>query len=108
MPVESAADRAAFFNADEFAVAAVYTPPAGGGAQSVTGILDDKKLFERGADGVNMALRELRFLVLKSAFGAAPLKNGTLAIAAATYRIRAVADWEGAPDGSIYALPLAV
>lgn len=29
MPVESAADRAAFFNTDEFAEAASYTPPGG-------------------------------------------------------------------------------
>lgn len=29
MPVESAADRAAFFNREEFAEAALYTPPVG-------------------------------------------------------------------------------
>jgi hypothetical protein len=32
MSVESAADLAVFFNADEFAKAAVYTPPGGGAA----------------------------------------------------------------------------
>lgn len=35
MPVESAADRAAFFNATEFGLAATYTPPAGAAVQCV-------------------------------------------------------------------------
>lgn len=33
MPVESAADRVAFFNADEFGLAATYTPPGGPAVQ---------------------------------------------------------------------------
>lgn len=39
MPVESAADRAVFFNADEFAKAAVYTAPGVGGAVADCSIL---------------------------------------------------------------------
>lgn len=39
MPVESAADRAALFSSDEFAEAAVYTPP-GGPSVAVSAIVD--------------------------------------------------------------------
>lgn len=40
MPVESAADRAAFLSPDEFGTAATYTP-AGGVAAALTGIFDN-------------------------------------------------------------------
>ena len=45
MPVESADDRAAFFNDDEFGVAATYTPN-GGAASAVTGIFDQPTFME--------------------------------------------------------------
>ena len=42
MPIETAADRAVFLNADEFGASAVYTPAAGGGASDpIAGQFDD-------------------------------------------------------------------
>lgn len=106
MPVETAADLAAFFDADEFAAAAVYTPPGGGAAQTVTGLFDLKAPFAPIGEGANAVIRERRFIVPKSAFAPAPAKNGTLVIDGVPYRVRAVADWEDDPGGTIYALPL--
>ena len=40
MAVETDIERAVFFNADDFAVSATYTP-AGGSATTITGIFDD-------------------------------------------------------------------
>jgi hypothetical protein len=40
MPVESAADRAALFSADDFGEAALYTPPGGGVAVPCTILYD--------------------------------------------------------------------
>lgn len=40
MSIETADDRAVFFDADEFAHAAIYQPAAGGGSMPVTVVLD--------------------------------------------------------------------
>lgn len=40
MPVESAADRLAFLDSDEFAVEATYMPTGGGSTRTVLGIFD--------------------------------------------------------------------
>lgn len=40
MPVETAANRLAFLNTDEFAVEATYTPVAGGASWTIQGIFD--------------------------------------------------------------------
>lgn len=40
MPVETAADRLAFFDTDEFGVEVSYTPAAGGGATTIIGHFD--------------------------------------------------------------------
>lgn len=40
MPVETAADRLTFVNADEFAVEATYTPVAGGASWAIKGLFD--------------------------------------------------------------------
>src|SRR5690349_761340 len=59
MPVESAADRAALFNPDEFGEAAIYTPPAGGSGTACTIVFNRgrEQAFEVMA-GNDTALRE--------------------------------------------------
>ncbi len=42
MPVESAADRAVFFNKDEFGTEASYTLAAGGAAISIDGLFENE------------------------------------------------------------------
>lgn len=41
MPIESAADRAVFVNADEFGTTAVYTPAGGAASDPIAGQFDD-------------------------------------------------------------------
>lgn len=60
MPVESAADRASFFDGDEFATAARYTPPGGVTGATITVVYDRgqaKQRFEAGADSAATAER---------------------------------------------------
>ena len=52
MGVESASDRATFFDADEHGVTASYTLEAGGGSVDVDGILED----EYAAIGVDLEI----------------------------------------------------
>lgn len=85
MPVETEADLAAFFNPDEFGVAATYTPPGGGAATACTVLLDeadrDRPEF---AGRPHMAGRIVT--VLRSEL-AAPARGGRFTIGAAVYSI---------------------
>jgi hypothetical protein len=44
MPVESAADRAAFLSSDDFGAQAVYTPAGGAASDPIDGIFDNPQL----------------------------------------------------------------
>lgn len=96
MPVESAADRAAFLAADEFGVTGIYTP-VGAGAASLTGIFDNDWL-DLDVDGeVGVASRSPRLVCRTSDLsdaGGSP-NDATLVIAGVTYKIRVVK-----PDGT--------
>ena len=78
MPVESEADLAVFFNADEFGVAAVYSPPGGGSSTPCTllmGMQDRTLAGNLGRpimQGIEASVRKAEL--------AAPAKGGTFAV----------------------------
>lgn len=82
MPVESAADRAAFFNTDEFAEAATYTPSGGSPVPCVV-IVDRGQGREAFAIGENEAVGPDRLIQVLAADagtddapGITPARNG--------------------------------
>lgn len=85
MPVESASDLAAFFNADEFGQAASYTPPGGGGATACTVLIDAADREVDMAQG--RGLLEARVLDVRAAEIAAPAKGGTFTVGAQTLTV---------------------
>lgn len=96
MSVESAADRASMLSANEFGVAASYTP-VGAAAVSLIGIFDNDWLDLDVEGEVGVASRSPRFLCntsdLSDAGGTTP--DATLVVAGVTYKIRVVK-----PDGT--------
>lgn len=93
MPVESAADRAALFNADEFGEAAFYTPPGGGAATACTAIYDrgrgDDRDFEVGTGsggGIRATIARKRASIRSDEVPTIAI-GGTLAIGAETLRV---------------------
>jgi len=108
MAVEDAADLATFFDTNEFAASATYTPPGGGAAQMIDVIFDQVAPKERGPDGELVVVKRRSLRVLKSVFTTAPVVNGTFVIAGVTYRVRAIEDDPDDPTGQIYDITLAV
>lgn len=82
MAVESDADRAAFFNADEFGLAAVYTPPGGGAGVPCTILLDRTDGDAAHGDGRPVSGRVV--LQVQRSEVAAPARNGTFGPPAAS------------------------
>jgi hypothetical protein len=60
MPVETAADRLAFVNSDEFACEVSYTPVGGGPARAIAGIFDSDYLAIDVGGEVEAATRHPR------------------------------------------------
>lgn len=80
MPVESAADRASFFNQDEFATAARYTPPGSSVATDCT-VVYDRGAAKRRFDAGNMdAVTAERQAWISADEVATVAKGGTLEI----------------------------
>lgn len=75
MPVESAADRAAFFNAAEFGLAALYTPPGGGAGVPCTILVN--KADPKAEFGQSAPLAGQVELAVNADEIAAPAKGGT-------------------------------
>jgi hypothetical protein len=75
MPVESAADLAAFFNPDEFGTAAVYRPPLGA-ETGVIGILvsEPDTVADFGEGSAGLLVRAIEIQV--SAMSCVPEENG--------------------------------
>lgn len=87
MPVETAADRAAFLA--DFGLTAAYTP-AGAGATTLTGIFDNDWLDLDVEGEVGVASRSPRLVCRTSDLsdaGGSP-NDATLVIAGVTYKIR--------------------
>lgn len=102
MPVESAADRLAFLAADDFGVAATWTK-SGGGASTVTGILDDADRLDSaglGASGLGNVASQPGFVCrtadVPSGAAAGDTLGGTTQLGAAfTYKVVTIQ-----PDGT--------
>ena len=89
MAIESAADRAAFFDTDEFGSAATWTP-AGGSATTVNGVFDSE-YQEVAISQVGVALSQPRF-VCRTADVSGAAEGDTLSVGATSYTIRVVQD----------------
>lgn len=90
MAVESAADRAIFFEVDDFGTAASYTP-SGGVAATVNGIFDNDFIEVDAGGGVGVALQQPRFLC-RTADVSSASEGDALVINTVNYTIRIVQD----------------
>lgn len=88
MAVETATERAIFFDTDDFGVAATYTPD-GGSPTTVNGIFDNE-FFEVGAGGeVAVAMEQPRFTCKTSDVSSAA-EGDAITINSIDYIIRVV------------------
>lgn len=78
MPVESAADLAAFFNADEFAHAAVYRPPGGGAGTPCAVLIGEIDSAAAPDDG--RPIDGQKTVTVQAAEIAAPAHGGTFTL----------------------------
>lgn len=90
MAVESAADRAIFFEVDDFGTAASYTP-SGGVAATINGIFDNDFIEVDAGGGVGVALQQPRFLC-RTADVSSAAEGDALVINTVNYTIRIVQD----------------
>lgn len=88
MPIEAAADRAIFFDADEFGVAATYTPD-GGAATTINGIFDNPQLSQGATDMLEITTPQPEF-ECRSADVPNVAEGDTLVVNTVSYIIRAV------------------
>jgi hypothetical protein len=80
MPVESAADLAVFFNADEFAATAVYVPPGGGAGVPCSILIDLRE--EGAAHGQGEPLAGQGTVEVQKVEIAAPAQGGVFTVTA--------------------------
>jgi hypothetical protein len=108
MPVESAADRLSFLDADEFGEEATYTLAGGGATPGIPGILNDPHLSVLAGDGVEVCDSQPTLLCRSADLPGAAAggdAGDTLAVAATavhgavTYRVA-----ELRPDGQGFTL----
>lgn len=107
MPVETAADRAAMFSADDFGTAALYTPPGGGSAVPCTIVLDlgRPRDFEAegGRGGARAAIARQRCQVLVDQVPVVAI-GGSFEAGARTFRVAADPDLD--ETGAIWTVDL--
>ena len=90
MAVETATERAIFFEADDFAVTASYTPQ-GGSATNINGIFDNE-YFEADAGGtIGIAIQQPAFLCQTSDVASAR-EGDAITINSVAHTIRIVKD----------------
>lgn len=85
MPVESAADRAAFVNSDDFGAAATFTPSGGGGATSLS-VLLDKPTERMGAGQAGFEGAAYTARARQDDLASNP-RGGTLVVGAQTFKV---------------------
>lgn len=107
MAAESASDRSAFFNTDDWAESATYTPPAGS-ADTVNVIYDRTAPLSGGEHGELVTVNKRQLRALKTEFAVAPVVNGRFVIGSETLRVRAVMDDPDDPSGKIYLILLEI
>lgn len=82
MPVETAADRLVFLDADEFGCEVTYTPVGGGGSSTVVGIFDSDYLAVDVGSEIQAATRQPRLLCRVDDLVAGARENDVIAISA--------------------------
>ena len=90
MAVESTADRAIFFDVDDFGTAATYTPD-GGAASTVNGIFDNDFIEVDAGGGVGVALQQPRFQC-RTADVSSAAEGDAIVISSVNYTVRIVQD----------------
>jgi hypothetical protein len=90
MAVETATELAVFFETNDFAVTATYTP-FGGSASSVSGIFDKEYLELDSGGSVAFAINQPRF-VCATSFVANAAEGDSLAVSGKTYKVVVVQD----------------
>jgi hypothetical protein len=88
MAVETAADRAIFFDTDDFGSAATYTP-SGGVASTVNGIFDNDIIEVEAGGNISMAVRQPRF-VCRTVDLSSAAEGDALNVNSTAYTIRVV------------------
>lgn len=88
MAVETATERAIFFNTDDFGKAATYTPD-GGSATTVNGILDNPYLEAEAGGSVPVASRQPVFICASSTVPNAA-EGDSIVIDTVSYIVRVV------------------
>jgi hypothetical protein len=93
MAVETATELAVFFEADDFAVTASYTPQ-GGSSTNVLGIYDQEYLELDSGGSVAFAINQPRFQCATASVSSAA-EGDTMVISGVSYRVTVVQ-----PDGT--------
>jgi hypothetical protein len=93
MAVESADDRAVFFNADDFGVAASFTP-SGGSASTVNGIIRNVYFEAEAGGNVGVSMQDPMF-ICRTADVPSVAEGDALSVSGTAYTIRVVE-----PDGT--------
>lgn len=94
MAVESATDRAAFVNPDEFGVTAVYTTAAGADSD-LDGVFAEPFATAFGVGGAGIATSEPRFTCRSADLPAAAAVGDRLAVSDRSFRVATIE-----PDGT--------
>ena len=90
MAVETATELAIFFETDDFAVDATYTP-VGGASSTVKGIFDSEYLEMESGGSVAFAINQTRFVCATSDVSTAA-EGDAIVISATDYKIVVVQD----------------
>lgn len=88
MAVETATELAIFFDADDFGVAASYTPQ-GGSAVTINGIFDNETLEVEAGGEVAVTMRQPQF-VCRTSDVSSVAEGDTINISSQNYTIRVV------------------
>lgn len=95
MAVESAADRLAFLDTDEFGVEATYTPAGGGASSTVKGIFDNTFIEADAEAEVNVQASVPVFTCRTADLTSGGVFNDQLVISGVTYKAKIIR-----PDGT--------
>lgn len=87
MAIETATERAVFFDTDDFATAASYTP-SGGSASTVNGIFDSEFIEIDPLSGVGVVSAQPRFACAAADLPAGAAAGDAITISGTAYTVR--------------------
>lgn len=105
MPVESAADRAVFFDPDEFGTGVVYQPPSVGVMAAASAIWNRPGGMGR-LSSTEVASDDHLFIVQRSEVPS-PVPAGFITVTATGERFRIIHEPEASQDGALWLLSAA-